>query len=66
MHDAKTSSSKLVEQVLAGKEVFFVQNGQALVRFVPVEESLYPLRLHAMTLSDSEAAKAMQPSALSG
>lgn len=43
-----------------------VDNGQALVRLAPVEESLCPLGLQAMTLRDSKAEEAMLPLKLSG
>jgi prevent-host-death family protein len=65
MHDAKINLSKLVEQALAGDEVILARNGQAVVRFVPVEEDLRPLGLHAQGLSDDEAAEAMRPLAAS-
>ena len=62
MHEAKTNLSKLVDKALQGEEVILAKSGKALVRLVPVEgREERPSGLHAMSLSDAEAAAAMTP-----
>jgi prevent-host-death family protein len=45
IHEAKTHLSRLIKQVLAGKEVVIARSNKPLVKLVPIEEALPPRRL---------------------
>lgn len=62
MHEAKTNLSKLVDRALRGEEVILARSGKPLVRLVPVAATAKrPVGLHAVGLTDAEAAEAMRP-----
>jgi prevent-host-death family protein len=61
MHEAKSNLSKLVEKALQGEEIILAKSGKALVRLVPVKSEERPIGLHATSLTDAEANKAMKP-----
>lgn len=42
MHEAKTTLSRLVERAVAGEEIVIARNGKAMVRLVPVSDTLAP------------------------
>lgn len=42
MHEAKSTLSALVEEVLAGEEVIIAKAGKPLVRLVPFQETKKP------------------------
>ncbi len=65
MHEAKTTLSKLVEDVMNGATIYLARNGSPVAKIVPLAEegSLRPIGLHdkGRDSTPQEIAEAMAP-----
>lgn len=68
MQEAQIYLAQLVEKALQGEDIVLTQNGQALVKLVPVptisppgQPKMRPLGLNAVGLSDEEAQVSIEP-----
>lgn len=63
MHEAKSTLSQLVEQVMNGERIFLARNGTPVAMIVPLAESagLRPIGLNAMVSPETSDSALFSP-----